>query len=277
MKAKLVSRIAPTPSGFLHVGNAFNFLLTYLYTKSNDGFLYLRIDDYDSSRYRREYVQNIFDVLEFLGICYDSGAKSVMDFEENFSFKKRFALYKNALEKLDEIYVCQCSRNTPNAYKNGIYQGLCKNKNLKFEKDKNAIRLKTSGLSLGDFIIWKKDDSPSYNFASVVDDEQMGVNFVLRGEDLLECSKAQIYLAKMLNFNFAKAKIFHHELLCQNGVKLSKSQKAVGVDVKSKAQNYYKIVANKLNLNPKSAENLQNLLYEFKLCQSQGGVDFFKI
>ena len=135
----IVSRIAPTPSGYLHAGNVYNFILTYLLTRSLGGVLHLRIDDYDLGRYRREFVQNIFDVLEFLGLCYDKGAKSIDDFEQNFSFKTRAKRYENALEKLDEIYICECTRATKDAYENGIYTKICKDKKLNFIKDKTAI------------------------------------------------------------------------------------------------------------------------------------------
>lgn len=111
----IASRIAPTPSGFLHAGNAYNFILTYLLIRSASGVLHLRIDDYDLSRYRQEFVQNIFDVLDFLEIDYDKGPINVSDFERNFSFKVRAKRYEDVLEKLDEIYICECSRTTKNA------------------------------------------------------------------------------------------------------------------------------------------------------------------
>ncbi|WP_223154481.1 glutamate--tRNA ligase family protein [Campylobacter concisus] len=209
----IASRIAPTPSGFLHAGNAYNFILTYLLTRSVSGVLHLRIDDYDLGRYRQEFVQNIFDVLEFLGLEYDKGPISVSDFECNFSFKTRSQRYENVLKKLNEIYICECSRTTKGAYKNGIYTKICKNKNLKFIKDKTAIRLsvdegdplgKLVAEQMGDFVIYKKDFTPAYNFASVIDDEDMGINLVVRGEDLLPCTLAQRYIAKRLKFGFGK-------------------------------------------------------------------------
>lgn len=180
----IVSRIAPTPSGYLHAGNAYNFILTYLLTRSLGGVLHLRIDDYDLGRYRREFVQNIFDMLEFLGLDYDKGAKNVSDFEQNFSFKTRAKRYENALEKLDKIYICECTRATKDAYENGIYTKICKDKKLNFTKDKTAIRLSVDendelgrqvAAQMGDFVIYKKDFTPAYNFASVIDDEDMGV------------------------------------------------------------------------------------------------------
>ncbi|QCD50478.1 glutamate--tRNA ligase family protein [Campylobacter californiensis] len=262
---QIISRIAPTPSGFLHTGNAYNFLLTYLYTRSKNGFLYLRIDDYDVTRYQRQYVQNIFDVLEFLGVDYDGGARSVLEFESKFSFKHRFEIYKKELLRLDDTYFCDCTKKTPNAYVDGVYTGLCRDKNLKYEKDKTALRINTNGeIYLGDFVLFKKDDMPSYNFASVVDDELLGVNFIVRGEDLNECSAAQIYLAKKLGFRFFDAKIIHHELLIKDGKKLSKSSNAPAINLKEDPKIYYSLVAKRLKLNPGCADSLSNLLYEFQ-------------
>ena len=270
----IASRIAPTPSGFLHAGNAYNFILTYLLTRSANGVLHLRIDDYDLSRYRQEFVQNIFDVLESLRLEYDKGPISVSDFERNFSFKTRSQRYESTLKKLKEIYICECSRTTKNAYKNGIYTKICKNKNLEFIKDKTAIRLsvdegdplgKLVAEQMGDFVIYKKDFTPAYNFASVIDDEDMGVNLVVRGEDLKACTLAQRYLAKRLNFSFYDANFIHHKLLLKDGKKLSKSSKSPPIDLRSNPQIYYKILANDLGLDIKSVDKIQNLLYEFKL------------
>lgn len=270
----IVSRIAPTPSGYLHAGNAYNFILTYLLTRSLGGVLHLRIDDYDLGRYRLEFVQNIFDVLEFLDLDYDKGATSVSDFERNFSFKTRAKRYENALKKLDEIYICECTRATKDAYKNGIYTKICKDKKLKFIKDKTAIRLSVDendelgrqvAAQMGDFVIYKKDFTPAYNFASVIDDENMGVNLVVRGEDLLPCTLAQRYLAKRLNFGFLNAKFIHHKLLLDGVKKLSKSSKSPPIDLGQNPQIYYKMLANDIGLNLNSADKISNLLYEFKL------------
>ena len=270
----IVSRIAPTPSGYLHAGNAYNFILTYLLTRSLGGVLHLRIDDYDLGRYRREFVQNIFDVLEFLGLDCDKGATSVSDFERNFSFKTRAKRYENALKKLDEIYICECTRATKDAYENGIYTKICKDKKLNFIKDKTAIRLSIDendelgrqvAAQMGDFVIYKKDFTPAYNFASVIDDEDMGVNLVVRGEDLLPCTLAQRYLAKRLNFNFLNAKFIHHKLLLDGDKKLSKSSKSPPIDLSQNPQIYYKMLASDLGLNLSSADKISNLLYEFRL------------
>ena len=80
---KIVSRIAPTPSGLLHLGNSFNFLMTYLLTKNSNGLIHLRIDDYDQGRVRDEFIQDIFDSIAWLGIKIDQGPKNLIDFKKN--------------------------------------------------------------------------------------------------------------------------------------------------------------------------------------------------
>ena len=145
MNQKITSRIAPTPSGFLHAGNVYNFLLTYLFTRAFDGILYLRIDDYDLPRYRRQYVENIFRVLDMLGIDFDGGPGGVGEFETKFSSKFRLGAYQNALKTLEQkgvCYACECSHSMKSSFKNGIYTRVCAEKNLKFKKDETAMRLR---------------------------------------------------------------------------------------------------------------------------------------
>lgn len=324
MTGKIISRIAPTPSGYLHAGNAYNFILTYLFTRAQNGVLHLRIDDYDEARYRDEYAQNIFDVLEFLELNYDCGAKNLSEFKSKFSSKFRRLRYRKALEILGakftadglgaeisprnlggKIYACECSRGTPNAYARGVYQGLCADKNLSYEAGKTAIRFRVSravknlgdenfsecdlpeiftnedlkirraelisernlrnlvARNSGDFMIYKKDGASAYNFASVIDDEDLGVNFLVRGGDLADCSAAQILLARELNLNFKNASFVHHGLLLKDGKKLSKSAKAPAINPNLGAKFYYEEAARNLGLNLKSADNLKNLLNEF--------------
>ena len=369
MKRKVVSRIAPTPSGFLHAGNVYNFLLTYLFTRAFDGILYLRIDDYDLPRYRRQYVENIFRVLDMLGIDFDGGPNGVGEFETKFSSKFRLGAYQNALKTLEQkgvCYACECSHSMKSSFKNGIYARVCAEKNLKFKKDETAMRLRTidqaqinvrqnlinfdalgcdsnreaslagrlcgneqavqdgtaNGLKnsanfrgsdgekpggekfspnaaenlnsanlgalnltddtafetekfaqaqsinlariLGDFVVWKKDDTPAYNLASLVDDEILGANLLVRGEDLLACSAAQKYEAQILGYDFAGANFIHHGLLAQSGKKLSKSSRAPSVSVTDGAKIHYKFAAFKLGLDASKCDTLSNLLELFK-------------
>lgn len=369
MNQKITSRIAPTPSGFLHAGNVYNFLLTYLFTRAFGGKLYLRIDDYDLPRYRRQYVENIFRVLEMLGIDFDGGPGGVGEFETKFSSKFRLGAYENTLKKLEQkgvCYACECSHSMKNSFKNGIYTRVCVEKNLKFKKDGTAMRLRAldgaqinvrqnlinfdalgcgsggeaslagglwgnaqkaqngtaNGLKnsanlcgldgekpggekfspnaaenlnsanlgalnladetafetekfaqtqsinlaqiLGDFVVWKKDDTPAYNLASLVDDEILGVNLLVRGEDLLACSAAQKYIAQILGYDFAGANFIHHGLLAHGGKKLSKSSRAPAVSIADGAKIHYKFAAFKLGLDASKCDGLSNLLEMFK-------------
>lgn len=374
MNQKITSRIAPTPSGFLHAGNVYNFLLTYLFTRAFDGILYLRIDDYDLPRYRRQYVENIFRVLDMLDVDFDGGPSGVREFETKFSSKFRLGAYENALKTLEQkgvCYACECSHSMKGSFKNGIYARVCAEKNLKFKKDETAMRLRTidgaqinvrqnlinfdafgcgsggeaswagdlwdneqkaqegtanglknltnfcgsdgekpggekfnlnavgnSGESilnlanldilnladetafeaekfaqtqsvnlaqiLGDFVVWKKDDTPAYNLASLVDDEILGVNLLVRGEDLLACSAAQKYAAGVLGYGFKNANFIHHGLLAHGGKKLSKSSSAPAVSITDGAKIYYKFAALKLGLDASKCDTLSNLLELFK-------------
>lgn len=290
----LISRIAPTPSGFLHAGNVYNFLLTYLFTRALNGILYLRIDDYDLVRYRSEYVENIFRVLDMLGIDFDGGASSVAEFEAKFSSKFRASSYKAALKKLENLgicYACECTHSMKSSFESGIYKQICLNKNLKFALGKTCIRLHVNSdeiidvgfyaakfgfanlnqgekinlaKNLGDFMICKKDSTPAYNLASLVDDERLGVNLLVRGEDLLLCSAAQKYMANLLGLNFKNANFIHHSLLKSSDKKLSKTSNAPAVNLKDGAKIHYKFLAKKLGLKGAKCDTLSNLLEAFK-------------
>ncbi len=256
-------RIAPTPSGFLHVGNGINFVLTYLYAKKYNGILHLRIDDYDIQRVRLKYIDNIFQSLEFLGISWDKGVKNTSDYLANFSFEKRKDVYHEYLKTLkNKAYPCECSRKQVNS---PIYPRTCKEKNLKFKPNTHCLRIsvendfnafeKNLSKEVGDFIIWRKDNLPSYNFASLIDDHLLKTDFIIRGADLLLPTISQLYLAKLLNFDtFLNAKFVHHELITdQNHKKLSKSTNAPTLLNEKSKQFIYKKVANMLKL-PKGAE-----------------------
>ena len=117
---------------------------------------------------------------------------------------------------------------------------------------------------LGDFVVWKKDDTPAYNLASLVDDEILGVNLLVRGEDLLACSVAQKYAAQILGYDFAGANFIHHGLLSHKGKKLSKSSRAPAVSIKDGAKMHYKFAALKLGLDASKCDTLSNLLEMFK-------------
>jgi glutamyl/glutaminyl-tRNA synthetase len=268
------TRFAPTPSGYLHVGNAWSFLLTWLLARSQGGSIHLRIDDLDAARFREEYLEDIFHSLHWLGLDWDSGPKSPSEFHDSFSQRHRRSQYRSALEVLTHsilsgsprVYACGCSRDqikrsTLKSGHRGIYPGTCRNLNLPIvpapiwqsgkgiEDPNNArvIRLYVPGDTvvtlcqgntgdrpnlilnpaeeMGDIVLWQKSGEASYQLASVVDDEALGINWVVRGRDLMPSSGVQTYLAELLGAKtFASARFYHHGLfLSSNNEKLSKS------------------------------------------------------
>ncbi len=248
MSSNFISRLAPTPSGYLHFGNAFNFLLTYLLVHFHDGVLHLRIDDLDGPRVERSSVEDIFFQLEWLGIDYHFGPSGPDDLYSRFSQQLRKDRYFNAIEvlqKASHLFACECSRSKiRKSSSSTIYPGICRNKNLNFLKDnqtwrvivpektfvcyrtltnnKNYIDLTTG---IGDFVIRRRDGLPAYQIASLMDDIELGVNLIVRGSDLITSTGAQLFLAKCLNDSFFPAAHFVHHMLMKNesGKKLSKS------------------------------------------------------
>ena len=241
------TRIAPTPSGFLHVGNAVSFLITYCLAKSENGKLLLRIDDLDRERYRKEYVDDIFYTLDWLGIQYDEGPSSVADFDKYWSQHQRLSLYDHALKSALEqgwVYACDCTRKdlmTSGNYP--VYNGKCRDLKKSFhEKSAWRWRIKedtsihwvdllkpntTVNLSeqMGDFVVKQKNDLPSYQLGSYVDDLHFNITHIIRGADLLSSTAAQLCMAThWKSIDFKNIQFGHHPLITdKNGNKLSKS------------------------------------------------------
>jgi glutamyl/glutaminyl-tRNA synthetase len=221
------TRIAPTPSGFLHLGNVFSFALTASLARKSGAKILLRIDDLDHQRIQQQYVQDIFDTLIFLDIPWDEGPTRMDANEREWSQMRRMNLYEKALNQLREsghVFACNCSRTTDRTDCN------CRDKNLSLDERGNAWRLFTPESvalpeSMHEFIVKKKDGFPSYQVGCVVDDQHFGVDLIVRGDDLRDSSKAQVYLAELLGYtSFANSTILHHQLLMESAnQKLSKS------------------------------------------------------
>lgn len=242
------TRIAPTPSGYLHLGNVFSFVVTAGLARKHNAAILLRIDDLDRDRVRTSYVQDIFDTLRFLGIPWDEGPRDIEEYANNFSQQYRLPLYNEALEHLrknDAVFGCECSRSqlleTTNVKG---YPGTCIPKKLSlyesgcnwrlFTNNENKAQVKdVSGKErqyqlpgiMDYFVVRKKDNRPAYQLASVVDDLFYGVDLIVRGEDLWNSTLAQLYLSQLLPHNdFAKTTFYHHPVITQpGGKKLSKS------------------------------------------------------
>jgi glutamyl-tRNA synthetase len=250
----LRSRLAPTPSGYLHLGNAFSFVLTWLIVRKQHGHLHLRIDDLDRDRAKPEYYNDIFTTLEWLGLDYDSGARSPQDCLANWSQRRRLHDYNAALMQLAEksdVFACDCSRSLlAQTSHMGLYPGTCRTKNLPFATTNTAWRVRVpeqtsvrfhdaSGgeisldvaSELGDFIVRRRDGIPAYHIASLVDDTLDDITFIVRGADLLTSTAAQIFLAERLGFsNFTQTTFLHHPLLLESpDKKLSKSHQSLSL------------------------------------------------
>jgi len=240
---QIVSRIAPTPSGYLHLGNALNFVLTWAMVRQAGGQLWLRIDDMDGPRCRPEYVDDIFWALQWLGLDYDKGPKDATDFYANYSQLKKIDFYRSKLKKLAHLsYACECSRQDIRLLAHSaLYPGTCFSKKLKYDVQKHALRLHVDDEGLrklyGDFILWRKFDLPSYHLVSLIEDHVMGVNLLVRGNDLRESSLLQQYLAKKLKYtHFLQAKFIHHKMIFTSaGEKLSKSNAALSLQAMAQA------------------------------------------
>lgn len=238
------SRIAPTPSGFLHAGNVFNFLYTHFITKRLGGELGLRIDDHDSARTKDIYIHDIFDTLEWLNLKCDFGPKNFSDFKTNYSqqlFKNYYFEFLNA--ENSNLFYCGCSRKKilSNSVDNK-HHGVCSLLKPSSSLTHNAIRCsipagthvslgdKSYSLydSSGDFVVWTKENEPAYHFMNIIEDVKKEITLIVRGEDLEESTAIQIYLSSVLDFPSFKniCFIFHPLFLTSSGEKLSKSKGA---------------------------------------------------
>ena len=222
----LVGRLAPSPTGAQHIGNARTYLLAWLSIRSRGGRLVMRIEDLDSPRVKTWAVQQAIDDLRWLGLDWDEGP-DVGGTNAPYIQTERIEQYRDAFESLrvgDRVYPCTCSRSdvlaaasAPHAGEEGpIYPGTCA---IRSAKDAEALddqpfswRFRTSETTqrfadafvgdvqmnvageLGDFVIAKTNGTPAYQLAVVCDDHAMGVTEVLRGDDLLPSAFRQLEL-----------------------------------------------------------------------------------
>jgi glutamyl-tRNA synthetase len=237
------TRIAPTPSGLLHLGNVLSFSVTACLAETSGAAVLLRIDDLDAPRVRAEYVRDIFETLRYLGIPWQEGPRDYEDYRRRYSQRLRMDSYQAALGELEDhgvVYACRCSRSTYRP------DHRCPSLHIPLEEPGVSWRLFTDGSTapggraatgtvpetMKDFIVRKKDGMPSYQLTSVVDDDFFGVDLVVRGQDLYDSTLAQRYLSAMLDGNrFRRATCVHHPLIRTHpsGEKLSKSSGATSV------------------------------------------------
>ena len=228
----VVGRFAPTPSGFLHLGNVFCSLLAWLYAKSSGGKIILRVEDLDPQRCTRQNADQLARDLEWLGLTWDEGAYVSSDGEHYFQ-SRRSEIYAQYFEQLQEqslVYPCFCSRAELHAAEaphlsDGriVYAGTCRcltkaEREAKAQKRAPAYRLQVEDVPIsftdghygqqsfnlaeesGDFIVRRSDGVFAYQLAVTIDDALMGITQVVRGCDLLSSTPMQLYIYRLLGF-----------------------------------------------------------------------------
>jgi glutamyl-tRNA synthetase len=249
-----LTRIAPTPSGFLHLGNLYSFLITKALAEKTGAKILLRIDDLDRERYKSEYVQDIFDTLDFMEISYDVGPKNVKEFEQEWSQIHRMNSYLESLKDVQErklVFGCDCTRKKIQQLdSSGYYLGLCQTRRIPLDKEgvtwrmdtleSDFIKLKTYQKSIQShvmpqdtafFVVRKKNRLPTYQLTSTIDDLHYGVDLIVRGTDLFGSSLAQQVVADGLGLEDFSKIIFHHHKVLKSlsNKKLSKSDGATSI------------------------------------------------
>jgi len=243
----VVTRFAPSPTGYLHVGGARTALYCWLYAKKMQGKFILRIEDTDLERSTTESVQAILDAMQWLDLSYDEGP---------YYQTKHFDRYREVIQTLlstGKAYRCDCSkerleklRETQMTNKEKPrYDGFCRNRSDVNEKN-SVVRFKNpqTGVvefddlvrgkvvfqnnELDDLIIARSDGAPTYNFTVVVDDWDMKITHVIRGDDHINNTPRQINIFRALD---ATPPIYAHVpmILGPDGKRLSKRHGAVSV------------------------------------------------
>ncbi|MEK7176580.1 MAG: glutamate--tRNA ligase family protein [Patescibacteria group bacterium] len=180
-------RFAPSPTGFLHLGSARTALFNFLFARKNAGKFILRIEDTDKERDKPEYEKDILENLEWLGIKHD----------EFFRQSERLEIYKKYLRELLENGVAYVSEESEGDRKQVIRFKNLGQKIVFNDLIKGEISFDTK--ELGDFVIAKSLDEPIFHFANVVDDREMGITHIIRGEDHISNTARQILIWQALS------------------------------------------------------------------------------
>ena len=244
----LVTRFAPSPTGYLHVGGARTALFSWLYAKKNGGKFILRIEDTDLERSTQESVDAILEGMSWLGLDYDEGP---------YYQTKRFDLYKEVVAQLlaeGKAYKCFCTVEEVDAMREAQmaagekprYNGMWRDRTdhpsdkpyvIRFKNPQTGTvviddlikgKIEIANSELDDLIIARSDGTPTYNLTVVVDDWKMGITHVIRGDDHVNNTPRQMNILAALGADIPK---YAHVpmILGDDGKRLSKRHGAVGV------------------------------------------------
>ncbi len=240
-------RLAPSPTGYLHLGHARTFWVAQERAQARRGRLILRNEDLDRDRCKPEFVGAMIEDLRWFGFKWDEGP---------FAQSERLPLYRAAFAKLKAggfLFPCVCSRKdvqralqAPHATDDEpIYPGTCRDRtedtgkvNWRFRVPEGEViefvdghfgeQTFTAGRDFGDFIVWRQDDLPAYQLAVVADDADMRITEVVRGADLLLSTARQLLLYRALRL--APPVFYHCPLMTDdNGVRLAKRHDALSL------------------------------------------------
>jgi glutamyl/glutaminyl-tRNA synthetase len=260
-------RLAPSPTGLLHVGHARTFWIAAQRAIENQGTLILRNEDLDPQRSRAEFARAMMEDLRWLGIGWTEGPDCGGPYG-SYSQSERRAHYLEAWRRLREggsLYPCICSRkdlaqaaSAPNDADDDdepVYPGTCRARkdmgeftepagvNWRFRvPEGEAVEFTdlnlgqqqyVAGRDFGDFLVWRRDDVPAYQLAVVVDDAAMRITEVVRGADLLKSTARQLLLMRALghaDLGYAAPDYFHCELVRDAaGLRLAKRHDALSI------------------------------------------------
>lgn len=229
-------RLAPTPTGFLHIGHYRTFHTAWQRARAAGGSLIMRVEDLDPVRCRKHFTEAALDDLRWAGLDWDEGP-DVGGASAPYEQSHRMDLYRAAFAKLKTsgaIFRCVCSRrdvataaSAPHTEDSEpLYPGTCHVPTLRILSSPAAWRFRVpqgeavsfvdarmgpqtfvAGRDFGDFIVWRRDDAPAYELAVVVDDAAMQISEVVRGEDLLLSTARQLLLYRALGL---KPPAFYH-------------------------------------------------------------------
>jgi glutamyl/glutaminyl-tRNA synthetase len=235
-----LTRFAPSPTGYLHLGHVANAIYVWGVARALGGRVRLRIEDHDRIRSRRPYETAIVDDLDWLGFAADEGRHPVQRQSDDET------VYEEALARLRRVahvYACECSRKHIGGER---YAGRCRERGLEPTPGR-GIRValdegpeafddlllgrveQTPAQQCGDLLLRDRDGNWTYQFAVTVDDMRQQIDLVVRGTDLLSSTARQIRLARLLGRD-APPQFMHHPLILKEaGDKLSKAAGDTGV------------------------------------------------
>ena len=193
MNNKVITRFAPSPTGFLHIGGARSALFNYFFTKQNNGKIVLRIEDTDTERNKDEYTQAIIDGFDWLDLKFNDTKKQ----SDNFSIHKKY------LEKLISDGNAYISKTDEKEIEEAKKEGkILREEVIRFKNPNKKItftdmirgEVSVDTTDLGDFVVAKSLDEPIFHLSNVIDDIIMGVTHVIRGEEHLANTPRQILI-----------------------------------------------------------------------------------